>query len=334
MKTSGKHPELHHYTSMAGLDAIVQSNALWARDFKVLNDSTEVTHIREKLFETLLPLVKRLVKRVSNDRSNKTAFKKVKRRFGSIQKLAEYETRKALGVIFDVTFGGRDATASFPPYITSFCSHCEAGDAYAAKHGLLSMWYGYSGAAEGSEGVSIVFDTVQLEDCMKRESELHQYSTLQLGDVVYANQSNRFVEEFPDFLELFNRSVMTLFEEPNGFDVTSTFIEALISTATRYKHEAFVDEREVRLVAYPWTKAHYECASDPASLPPPKEIIKDGSKERIVLFGSGIQRHLPIKRVIIGPHPDQQRIKSKVLGMLRDYKSVDVALSGTPFRPG
>ena len=36
------HPELHHYTTFAGLEGIVRSNTIWASHFSDLNDATEV----------------------------------------------------------------------------------------------------------------------------------------------------------------------------------------------------------------------------------------------------------------------------------------------------
>src|ERR1041385_7315054 len=47
------HPELHHYTTFAGLKGIVETNTLWATYFRELNDSTECLALREPLVEVL-----------------------------------------------------------------------------------------------------------------------------------------------------------------------------------------------------------------------------------------------------------------------------------------
>jgi hypothetical protein len=43
------HPELHHYTTFAGLEGIVRSSTVWASHFSDLNDATEVILFREPL---------------------------------------------------------------------------------------------------------------------------------------------------------------------------------------------------------------------------------------------------------------------------------------------
>ncbi len=47
------HPELHHYTTFAGLEGIVRSNTIWASHFSDLNDATEVILLREPLVRAL-----------------------------------------------------------------------------------------------------------------------------------------------------------------------------------------------------------------------------------------------------------------------------------------
>jgi hypothetical protein len=50
------HPELHHYTTFAGLKGIAESNTLWATHFLDLNDSREVFLLEEPLTEVLSKL--------------------------------------------------------------------------------------------------------------------------------------------------------------------------------------------------------------------------------------------------------------------------------------
>ena len=42
-----KHPQLYHYTSKRGLEGILSTNTVWAINYRDLNDSSEVTHIKE-----------------------------------------------------------------------------------------------------------------------------------------------------------------------------------------------------------------------------------------------------------------------------------------------
>jgi hypothetical protein len=59
-----RHPELHHYTSLAGAEGIFQSNTLWATHFQSLNDQSEVTHLEHDLTagvaEATVPILNRL----------------------------------------------------------------------------------------------------------------------------------------------------------------------------------------------------------------------------------------------------------------------------------
>ena len=43
------YPELHHYTSYAGLSGILESQTIWATHFFHLNDSSEVSLLRDPL---------------------------------------------------------------------------------------------------------------------------------------------------------------------------------------------------------------------------------------------------------------------------------------------
>jgi hypothetical protein len=56
---AAQHPELYHYTDFDGLKGIVESNTLWATQFDQLNDSTEVTLLKQFMME---PLKERAIK--------------------------------------------------------------------------------------------------------------------------------------------------------------------------------------------------------------------------------------------------------------------------------
>ena len=58
------YPELHHYTSYAGLSGILESQTIWATHFFHLNDSSEVSLLRNPLTEA----VKRRLLRAFIDR--------------------------------------------------------------------------------------------------------------------------------------------------------------------------------------------------------------------------------------------------------------------------
>jgi hypothetical protein len=47
------HPELHHYTSIAGLKGIWERQMLWATQYSYLNDSAEVVLLKDFLKDAL-----------------------------------------------------------------------------------------------------------------------------------------------------------------------------------------------------------------------------------------------------------------------------------------
>ncbi len=61
-----KHPELHHYTSIAGLEGILASRTLWATHFQELNDSSEVIHLQKPLTSAItqfaIPSVRQILR--------------------------------------------------------------------------------------------------------------------------------------------------------------------------------------------------------------------------------------------------------------------------------
>ena len=56
-------PELHHYTTFAGLEGIFSSNSLWATSYHFLNDFTEVTYIEKYLEDALAPLLDKYIRK-------------------------------------------------------------------------------------------------------------------------------------------------------------------------------------------------------------------------------------------------------------------------------
>ena len=48
-----QHPELFHYTNDHGLKGILESRCLWATHYTGLNDSTEVTLLREQVVSAI-----------------------------------------------------------------------------------------------------------------------------------------------------------------------------------------------------------------------------------------------------------------------------------------
>jgi hypothetical protein len=130
------HPELHHYTTFAGLEGIVRSNTIWASHFSDLNDATEIILFREPLVRALTASFEDVIKIRQN------AFvRQAIQANGGIAEFAERVAKDLVEGLYKVTFQN-DASFSFAePFIASFCSHV-TDQPYEQEHGLLSQWRG------------------------------------------------------------------------------------------------------------------------------------------------------------------------------------------------
>lgn len=305
---------------MAGFHGITDSQRLRSKYFRDLNDSTEVFHIRDKLEELLVPVVKAEI------RKRRRELKKAIKEFSGMGSLARDQARVALNAFFDVAFGSEEWKPTFSPYITSFCAH--TGDKeYEQKNGLLSMWRSYANG-----GVALVFDTVKLEECLIKESDEHLYNFGGLGDVVYGGDEKVFLAEFEGFIEPIKKHSISLLIDRSNFKIEIEFVHSFINIATRYKHQAFEEEREVRMVFSPWNEEGYIGAeSDEIKGRKLKVPIVENGSTYIELFDGQTVSRLPIVKVIVGPHRDQEKHYDEVRTKLKHRKDIEVVRSETPY---
>jgi hypothetical protein len=271
-----------------------------------------------------VPRLKKLIK--LRRRELKTAIEK----FGGIDALANRAVDVHLGRHFEVLFGRVEPPPIFPPYVSSFCSHV-SDDVYTKGNGLLSMWRGYG----RSGGVALVFNTRDLEKCMEAESERNRYNLLSLGDVVYEGDEESFFEVFGAFIETFNERALEVIIDLRSLLLDPKYFQAFIGMAPRYKHVAFSEEREVRLVAIPWSEGDFERAmKDGPVVGNMKEVrTRNGGVPYVDVFEGDVVPRLPIERIIIGPHFDQAARYEEVARLLKIRPEIDVVCSETPYLP-
>ncbi len=193
------HPEIYHYTTRPGLTGILQSQRLWATHYTMLNDTSEVRHMRGTLVDSLMPHMRDLLQKY---RKNSLKVKTQISKMGGLHKVANEEASNLVRNLYEVTFGQGDrgvVTSRVPfsePFIVSFCSHGE-GDAYTQKNGLLSQWRSYG----TGEGFAIVFDTKRLCELIPQELETYHYSAISAGDVVYDDEKGKIDIEFKELFD-------------------------------------------------------------------------------------------------------------------------------------
>ena len=331
-KVSEEYPELHHYTDWNGLEGIFTSRTLWATHFSQLNDYTEITHLEESLVDA----VSERLEEYANFRSlTDREFRNAMSQMGNVREACRHDAMSAVASLYDATFRGRTidkekmVQPSVEPFITSFCSHSQ-DSSYESNNGLLSQWSKYG----RDEGYAIIFDTGALEERLFKENKFYNYYYLGFSDVIYNDEKLDFVERFSKEIEVvFNVTRDFIFDIENVNPIQ--VFEPLVRTATRFKHRAFREEREVRIVSCPATHKHeehlktefpdlYEASDDEL------KTIFSKPKEHVCLFDSDMSQPLPIKRIIVGPNQQQQRLYSKVKQLVEER--IEVVCSETPYR--
>jgi len=218
-----------------------------------------------------------------------------------------------------------------PFFVVSFCRHEEGTPAF--EHGLLSQWRGYADTG----GFAIEFDEEKLDRLLNAETQEFAYAGTKSADVRY----DKFEEVFdPDtYKGLAGTMIWEVFNHA-GIDVSAVtgrknidkVMLAYVQGAPFFKHWGFSEEREYRIVAVcirPRKIAEGETRS-------PKWITFRQRNGLIVPYIELFERSnqpFPIKSIIIGPHPDQDK-QAEAVAMALESEELEAAIriSGIPYR--
>lgn len=317
-----RHPELHHYTSVMGLEGMLSTQTLWATHFKYLNDTSEVFGIEGQMSAELALSFETILRR----RRMILSVHKAIAANGGLKRFARTLADSFYSLLSKVTFYDSDEpaseTVSGTPYIFSFCSH--EGEDYEKRNGLLSQWRGYA----RDNGVCIVFDTKQILSKLDEEFASRSYTHVSFDDVIYAKDGFSLTDQFPDFFDDCDTYVRIKFGQKIK-DPGAETIAGFITAATRYKHRAFMEEREVRIVACPTPPSFFDDSPRSGiSKLPQKETFTCGERDRIALFENQ-SSPLPIKRIIVGPSKNKSETAETVKAIVHGRWPVDI--SETPY---
>lgn len=316
------YPTLYHYTSEDGLRGIVGEQVIWATHYQFLNDTNEVFEMRDPLVAHILPTLEKAI--LDQIRSSLKA-KRIAKKQGGVKNIAREIAARIVDPFYKVTFGDDERQPIAEPYITSFCSHQD--DEYAAENGLLSQWRSY---AEG--GYALVFDTEELCRLLTdHEDTLYRYYPGTFGRVIYNGDVEGFQEEFKVLLNLLVERVS---EFLNGDYEVGDMFGPFIRSVSSFKHCGFREEKEVRMVSTPWTPdlqkipGEIDDASNGKAAKTVKYRGENADIPYIEMFDFDCD--LPIKKIIVGPHRNQQIHYSsakEVVGKL----GIEVTKSDTPY---
>jgi Protein of unknown function (DUF2971) len=310
-------PSVFHYTNAVGLLGIISSRTIWATDYRYLNDASEGAVAKT----LVLPLFEKEISEIIPQLAAKGLIKGFYEAHGDhghrLQAEAMYKS--LISVVDKIT----------PLFVLSFCRHDENSETF--RDGLLSQWRGYG----GSGGFAIEFDEEGLDALLRAESARFAYAGGRSNDVIYEQYEKVFDSNVCKGFA--GESLRVLFEPKDISEITGRanvdeIIAKLILMIPFLKHGGFKEEREYR-IALPRVPAE----KSKEMKQPPKEIgfrTKGGLLVPYIQLFEGSKDRLPIKAIIVGPHPCQQR-QADATGMaLADtpFANVKIRISGIPFR--
>jgi hypothetical protein len=319
--------ELYHYTTAKGLHGIITSQYLRATNISFLNDAAERIHYFDRRLSAVL---ERAVRHGFDE------LVKVPDSLARIEQNGGYEkavTESLNGLYSKI----REITILFDePYVVSFCG---TKDPKIARDGLLSQWRAYG--ADG--GYAIVFDTNELDLLLKEEFEKYLYLTSRYGDVNYYDDENsdaQMPDDFQESEEVLKSSIVSFLKTSNAEELEPVFDQInLLSCLT--KHWGFHEEKEVRIVAICGTDTTIEELRNSGETRPVRSVnhySRSGLLVPFIRLFEGItalpDKKLPIKSIIVGPHPDKEiRKKSVDLLLKQQGISAKVTVSDIPYLP-
>lgn len=330
VQIADEHPQLYHYTGSQGLMGILESQSLWATNYKFLNDSKEIIYCREKLTEWILPAVIMSYKKLHDMKPHYPA--EIEKR-GGIEACASRDAERF--VLSKYRAFGDEI------YITSFCGISNSG--FVNDSGLLSQWRGYG--RDG--GYALVFDTKELCHLLDYEAQKFAFTGLHLSTVAYSDDKNVLDTEFAESIGHLKAYFTETFESViNGKNESADATEAypsFLSCISRYKHWGFKEENEVRIVASRVEpNERYQKRAEAESIVRPEKIkefiSKNGTLIPYINLLSELMKQdsnfrLPIKKIIVGPHREKQLRKESLSYLLKQksMENVEVIVSDIPF---
>lgn len=314
-------PELYHFTTGGGLQGILRDRRLHSTHIEFLNDASEKIALLDSA------LLKNEIARIA------TTFPRPQEWPSKFRDLSEGVLQKRLSEIFKL------AVESIPEiYVTSLSiPHSSWGN-----NGLLSQWRGYG--QDG--GYAIVFDTDGLQQLIRKEQDVYKHEYIDVNAVRYLEDSD--ADEGTFGITMAMEGLM--FEEAEALkqllEVPSTsysdYDRSLEITLGRHllriyvslhKNNGFKEEREARIVTIPGQVV----------IPGENGFKAKARKFRektgllvpyIELFDNlDTEAQLPIKRIIIGPHPDQKKREQSVRMLLQELRIAveDIVSSNIPY---
>jgi hypothetical protein len=207
-----------------------------------------------------------------------------------------------------------------PFYIASFCLHSKNEPEY--ENGLLSQWRGYANG-----GFALEFDEIQLDRLAELENLSFRYQGILTNTVSYFDHDERADSDSFDGL---GRAMLREFFEDQGGDLDRDFGQTRFDHYTRpflqtlpfLKDAGFAEEREYRLAAL-CNRPGKAAETDNRRVREVefRESANGGVVPYIRIF-DGLEKKLPIKGILVGPHQNQDN-QITALQLLLDRYNIE-----------
>lgn len=321
---------IFHYTDATGAVGILTSRSFFASDIRYLNDSSEGA-----LIDSLMsPMFQSEIAATTRDLIEaKLLSEKYYEEMGSNADKLQVEAlfRSIRRTINNIS----------PSFVLSFCRHEDGSEHFS--HGLLSQWRGYA----DSGGFALEFDEDGLDALLKEEVERFFFGPVSTRDVLYKNYEELFTPG--DYEGLARAMIGQIFLDPKimlqydlkrrenfkaifGNKDIDAAISSYLSTAPFLKDSGFHEEAEYRIAVACVRERHIP--ADTKKTAKPVEFRTRGNLvlPYVRLFNKS-KNGLPLKAVIVEPHPHQDLQRDAIERLLENGGySATVRSSGIPFR--
>ena len=144
------------------------------------------------------------------------------------------------------------------------------------------------------------------------------------------------VPDLKEDLQLLNAALERFFQNDFNHEEFNEAFPAFAKCISRIKNYGFREENEIRIAAFPsihtpeLIQKHMEVNEEIGIEKPIQYYLRNGLQVPYINLFSGIQYPLPITKIIVGPHKDQD-IRRKSLAMRLRDTNIDVVASRIPF---
>jgi hypothetical protein len=289
-----------------------------------LSDTSEIVAFGARLPEVIRSAVAQEIDGLLVVPGNKELVRQAGGRDGVIEEFVRGITTG----IYAALLGTPTSAPFIEPYVLSFCAPMNDR---VAQHGLLSQWRGY-----GSDGgYVLVFDTARLDARLTEEAQKWAWDLFG-GDVIYSSDSpDRFRADLGPAVDAIGKGVAEFIRTAGSEDALEPVYYALIQCACRYKHWGFDEEKEVRIVAIPANQEiGQESRRRELGLPEKRRhsFVRNGTMVPCIHIFEATTGSLPIKRVIVGPHPNKEKRLRAASILLREHGlEIPVSASEIPY---